>query len=328
MAKIKLADIIEPSVFTEYTTRRSTELSRLFGSGLVSTDEELNARAAEGGRTINMPYWNDLDGESEELSDSTALTPAKMDTGQDVAVKHYRGKSWAANRLAKHVSGSPDPMRVIGDRVAEWWARDMQRVTLLPSLKGIFATTLADTHVLDIAIADGANAADANLIGSDAIIDAGGLLGDHWDRITAMAMHSVPFRRLQKLNLIETVHLEDQRITINLFLGKEVIVDDMMPVVAGGTSGYLYTTYLFGVGAVGFGEADIGDEGTETDRDSLANDDVLISRRHFIMHPRGVAFTGSYTGDTPSKTDLETGANWTRRYDVKDIRVVKLVTNG
>lgn len=329
MAKLKLADIIEPSVFAPYSLQRTTELSRLYQSGLVAGSPEFDALASGEGRTFNMPYFEDLDGESEGLSQTDALTPAKMSTSQDIAVKHFRGKAWASNRLTKKVIGSPDPMRLVADLVAGFWTRDMQKSILLPSLTGVFTTALASSHVRDVAIEDGTAAAEANLIGSSQIIRSAGLLGDHWDEITAMAMHSVPFQRLQELNLIETVRLEDQGITVNRFLGREVIVDDGMPVAAGSTSGYKYTTYLFGAGAFALGNGMVDDdEAIEIDRDSLAGDDYLISRRHFILHPRGVAFTGSPAAETPTTAELQTGSNWAKRYDDKKIKIIKLVTNG
>ncbi len=329
MAKTMLADIIEPSVFTSYMLERSTELSRLQASGLVQTSEELDQLASGEGRTFNMPYWNDLDGDSEELSETAALTPGKIAASQDIAVKHFRGKAWASNELQKHISGAGDPLMVVADLVASFWARDMQRTILLPTLTGMFASALASSHVRDVSIEDGDAAGDANLIGSSNIIRSAGLLGDHWDMITSIAMHSVPFQRLQELNLIETVTLEDQTTVINRFLGREVIVDDGMPKAAGSTSGFKYTTYLFGGGAIGLGNSTLdANEAVETARDSLAGDDILINRRHFILHPRGVAWTGTYAGKTPTSAELATGSNWTKKYEDKRIKVLKLVTNG
>ncbi|WP_457814147.1 hypothetical protein U8C43_23815 [Sinorhizobium meliloti] len=52
-------------------------------------------------------------------------------------------------------------------------------------------------------------------------------------------------------------------------------------------------------------------------------------RRHWVMHPRGVAFSGtpaSAAGVTDA--ELATGANWTRAYDPKLVRMVAVVTNG
>lgn len=326
--KTKIADIIEPSIFAPYVIERTAELSRFVQSGIISTDPQIDALASGAGSIFNMPFWSDLTGESEELSDSTSLTPDKITAEQDKAVKHFRGKAWAANDLAKYLAGA-DPMAAIGDLVAAWWARDMQKTILLNTLSGMFSTALASTHVLNIASETGNSATEANLIGSDAVIDTAGLLGDQWDSIVAMAMHSKPFQRLQKMGLIETEQLQDQNISINRFLGREVIVDDGMPKVAGSTNGYKYTTYMFAKGAVALGNGGpASDEAVETDRDKLAGDDILINRNHFILHPRGVAFTGSIAGATPTKTELATGSNWTKKYEDKNIRVLKLVTNG
>ena len=130
-----------------------------------------------------------------------------------------------------------------------------------------------------------------------------------------------------KLKLIDFISLQNQDLQVPFFLGREVIVDDGIPVV--GTGEYQREQiFLFGRGAFGLGNATIPlEEAFETDRDSLAGDDILISRRHFILHPRGVAFTGTYTGQTPSETDLATPANWEKVYTDKNVRIVRLLVN-
>ena len=54
--------------------------------------------------------------------------------------------------------------------------------------------------------------------------------------------------------------------------------------------------------------------------------DYLINRQHFLLHPRGVAWTDAVvTQDTPmnpSNEDLANGANWTRVYEAKNVRIV------
>lgn len=328
MASVKLADIIEPEVFANYSREKATERSRLVQSGIVRTDPVLNDIASGPGTSYTLPFWPSLTGESEEQTDKDPSTPDKIQAAKDIAVKHFRIKSWAANDLAAAAAGA-DPMRAIADQTTDFWNRDMQKTILLPSLIGIFASALAETHVHDIADEDGASAPDTKLIGSQAILDALGKLGDHWDEITALTMHSAPFRRLQSLGLIETERLQDQSIVINRFWGREVLVDDGMPAIAGSSSGHKYTTYLYGDGAVGFGDGGPEpDQFVETDRDKLASEDILITRRHFILHPRGVAFTGALAKNTPTKVELATGANWTKKWEPKNIKIIKLVTNG
>jgi len=311
MAKTQISDVIVPIEFSPYVVERTNELSRLVQSGLVARAAEFDTLASGGGTTFPMPFWRDLTGSSEELSDAGALTPAKIQAAQDQARKHFRGKAWASNDLAGYLSGD-DPMRQIGDLVASFWMRDMQRTILIPSLQGVFAAALAGTHIWDISAA-APPFVDANLIGTDSVIEAAGRLGDAWEKIVAMTMHSVPFRRLQKLNLIEFVPLADQNIMVPRFLGREVIVDDGMPVAAAG-AGFQYTTYLFGAGAIALGEGGPdAEEATETDRDILAGDDVMTTRRHFIMHPRGIAYTGTPAGVSPTAAELANGANWALR---------------
>ena len=62
----------------------------------------------------------------------------------------------------------------------------------------------------------------------------------------------------------------------------------------------------------------------ETARDALAGDDILIHRRHFILHPRGVAFKNKQvSGATPSNTELADYQNWKRVYESKNVRIVQ-----
>lgn len=325
----RISDIIEPVTFTEYMIRRTSELSRLVQSGLMQRSGEFDTLASGAGRSFTMPFWSDLTGTSEELADDAALTVSKIAAASDVATKHLRGKAWGVNDLSKYTSGS-DPAMAIGDLMAAFWERDMQKTILIPTLKGVFATALASTHVLDKTVSDNlqASVTDTNLIGTSNFIAAAGLLGDAWQQITAICIHSVPFQRLQTLDLIETEHLQDQNIDVSRFLGREVIVDDGMPTTAI-TGGFEYTTYLFGPGAIALGEGGPDpEEAIEYDRDILAGDNIITSRRHFIMHPRGVAWVGTSAGDSPTAAELAVGTNWSRRYEVKQVPMVALMTNG
>jgi len=109
MATTQIADVIVPEVFNPYVVQRTAELSALRRSGIAQGSPELNRLASAGGKLINMPFWNDLSGADEVLSDAAALTPAKITAGQDIAVLLMRGKAWSVNDLATALSGD-DPM--------------------------------------------------------------------------------------------------------------------------------------------------------------------------------------------------------------------------
>lgn len=309
----KIADIIVPEVFNPYVIQRSMELSALVQSGIISNDAALDALATSGGKLINMPYWNDLTGDDENLSDTSALTPGKITAGQDVAVLLMRGKAWQTNDLAKALSGD-DPMRAIADLVAGFWARKRQ-TALLNILAGVFGSATMAGNVHDISAASG-----ADTFTGERFIDACQKLGDAKDQLSGVVMHSAVQASLAKQNLISVLKDSEGAPTVPTYMGKRVIVDDGCPVATG-----VYTTYIFGQGAIGLGNG-AAPVPTETDRDSLAGDDILVNRQHFILHPRGVKFTASsVAGAAPTNAELATAANWTRVYDNKAIRIVKFV---
>lgn len=314
-AGTKIADVIVPEVFNPYVISRTTELSALYQSGIISHNPELDKLASSGGILINMPFWEDLNGDDEILDDNKALTPDKITAGKDIARLHARGKAWGVNDLAKALSGD-DPMKAIGDLVADYWARRWQ-VMLLSTLKGVFASDTMKSNVHDIS-----GEATNNTFAGETFIDALHKLGDAENKLTAVAVHSMTYAAMRKLNLIEFIPDSNGVVNIPTYMGKRVIVDDGMPF---DTVTKTATTYIFGQGAIGYGEG-AAPVPTETDRDSLAGEDYLINRRHFILHPRGVKWNEiDVAGKFPTNAEIATATNWTRVYDPKHIRIVKFV---
>lgn len=318
MPATRIADVIVPEVFNNYVIEKTAELSALVQSGIVVNDAAFDKLASSGGRLINMPFWQDLTGADEVLSDQNPLQVNNIDAGQDIAVLLMRGKAWGVNDLARALSGD-DPMRAIGDLVAAYWARREQAI-LLAILDGIFAVANMAGNVLDIS---GAVAPAVSDITGATFVDALQLLGDSKDKLTGVMMHSATEASLMKQGLItqELESFNGKDIRVKRFQGKQVIVDDGCP-VANGTD---YTTYLFGQGAFakGNGGAPVP---TETDRDSLQGDDILINRQHFILHPRGVAFQdAAVAGSSPTNLELANALNWSRVYENKNIRIAKFV---
>ena len=306
MPKTTVADVIVPEVFNPYVVQQTAELSALYQSGIVATSDELNSLAASGGRLINMPFWNDLDGDDEVLSDIAALDVERITSGQDIAALLMRGKAWSVNDLAKALSGD-DPMATIGQMVAGYWARRMQ-ATLLSTLTGVFAAPSMAANVYDT----------DDRISADNTILAIQCLGDAKSKLTGFMMHSAVEADLARQDLIDFTKDSTGSIEIPTYLGKRVIVDDGCPVADG-----VYTTYIFGQGAIGYGEGG-APVPTETTRDALSGDDILINRRHFLLHPRGVRWLDqAVAGRSPTNAELANPANWLRVYEPKNVRIVK-----
>ncbi|EON72247.1 major capsid protein [Lysinibacillus sphaericus] len=318
----RIADVIVPEVFNPYTVQHTNELSALYQSGIVAPVAELKNSLGKGNRYFNMPFWNDLGGDDESLEDTSgwALTPDKITSNQDMATQLFRGKAWSATDLSRTLSGD-DPMKAIGDLVAGYWNRRMQ-AALISTLKGSF-TTITDTHVNDISGGTG----DAAKISGPSIVDTMSKLGDAHEVLTGLVMHSVPYFNLVKQGLLEDVRDANGNVLYKAYLGKRIIIDDGVPTeTSDGVT--KYTTYLFGAGAIGYAEGS-PEVPTETDRDKLAGEDILINRKHFVLHPRGIKFTNATVAKTaPTNAELELAANWGKVYEDKDIRMVALITLG
>ncbi|QGF21709.1 major capsid protein [Bacillus phage vB_BcM_Sam46] len=322
MAIVRLGDVIQPTVFTAYTQQKTLEKSALVQSGIVEHNAEFDTLASGPNTLVDMPYWTDLTGDSEVMSDDGFLTPGKIGTAQDTAKKHGRGRAWGANGLSALLSGD-DPMGAIGDRVADYWVREDQKL-LLATLKGVFADDKMSGHIHDIST----ETADGALLSGATFVDSTQLLGDAKDILTGVMMHSAIEAYLVKRQLIEykdTVNELNQTIKVPYFMGKRVIVDDAMPFTPADLIGEMY---LFGQGAIAKGNGTHPNIiQTEVDRDPLASsgEDILVTRRVFMLHPRGIKWTNSVVAKAPFPTNAEIadGANWERVYDPKAIRIVK-----
>jgi hypothetical protein len=311
MAKTLISDILKPDVWAEYGVVRTKELSAFMQSGIVSALPG-GVSLPNGGGTVNVPFFNDLTGDADNLSDSTPLTVNNITAGKQVAVVIGKGKAWSVNDLAGVLAGA-DPFKAVMDLIAGFWARNQQR-ELIATLNGYFAAASMAGNVSDISGGAGALA----VISASTTIDAAYKLGDAADQIAAFAMHSATVAKLAKDNVIIYDKPADNTIGVPYYLGKRVIVDDGLPV-----SGGVYTSYLFAPGTVGYEEGMIGADDIETDRDILAGDSVAAMRRRFILHPAGAKWVGTAAGAFPTRTELQVGTNWQGVYPAKNVGIVQ-----
>jgi hypothetical protein len=339
MAAVKVADVIVPSVFTPYTQQLTTERARLVQSGVLVPSPILNTLLAGGGKTFDVPSFQDLDASdstgaenvsTDDIADllnatttlpspRTDAVPLKLSTSMEVAVRLTRNQSWSAMGLARELAGA-DPMASISDRVAYYWTRRLQKI-FIAVWKGVIADNLiapagSDTHVQYDLINDisGAGFTDGvTNFSAEAFLDAAVTMGDNQDELRACMVHSIVYNRMQKNNLIDFIPDARGETLIPTFLGREVIVDDGCP-----KNSNVYDTWLFGMAAAQLGEAP-ADVPTVLTRLALAGNgggqEILTTRRIYTVHPTGHAYVQSTIPDGgPTNTNLLTAANWSRRY--------------
>lgn len=326
MAVTTITDMqIVPEKFSQYVIDRTTEKSAMVNSGIATPDATVAALingTPEGGRFIQLPMWNPLDGE-EDVFGEADVSIGGITTKEARATLLMRQRAWGATDLS-HVLGGADPMAAIADLIADWRNIREQKV-YLSILKAILDPTsgaLKD-HVNDVSGKTG----DAAIINVENTLDTKQALGDAAGILGMVFMHSATYTQLQKNQQIITEYDATLQISIQTYLGYRVIVDDGMPVTEAG----VYSTYFLGAGAfIRQDGTPAGFIGTETDRDKIGAKNYLINRWCQIIHPRGLSWVsnGTYTTTTnyyPANVDLEKPANWELVVDHKKVPIAALI---
>ena len=337
MAVTKITDVIVPEIFTPYVQNLTEEKIAFSLGGAVVRNPVIDDLLAGGGLTFNVPNWKDLANDEENTvsdDDATLATPKKTGTFQEVAVRLSRHQAWSSMDLAAVLAGS-DPMESIANRVAYYWARRAQ-AAMIATLKGVFADNAAapsgSEHVQDdltVDIKGASYTAGVTDFNAESFIDACTTLGDSAEDVTAVAVHSIVYSRMQKNNLIDFIPDASGQIMIPTYLGRRVIVDDGMP-----ASGGVYESWLFGTGVVQLG---VGSPAvpTEIEREASAGNgggqDILHNRVMWCLHPTGHAYVGTAPNGGPTNAattnNLADAGSWARRApERKQIKLARLIT--
>jgi hypothetical protein len=339
-----IADIFIPSVYGTIQPNDSPERTAFASSGVAVTNEVLQSAAQSGAKLVDVPIWQDLDPSVEpnySNDTDTNATPGKVTANDWKARNAFMNKGYGAadltTELAKSTPGQGDPMTRIRNRFGTYWARQFQ-YRIIAACSGILAkdiATYSSDMLFDIAIETGLTATAANKISADAVIAAVFTLGDMFEVLRAIAMHSVVYRNLVSQQLIDFIPDASGSLTIPTYLGKRLIVDDGMTVVAGATNGFKYTTILFGAGAIGYGEG-APKVPFEVDRIAAGGNggglENIWERKTWMIHPAGWHWTDTTITGIQSATlaDLRLAANWLRPTGIvrKSIPMAFLRTNG
>ena len=330
----KRSDIIVPEIFTPYVLEQTTQRDAFLASGVVQPLAELNA--TDGGDFVNVPFWKaNLSGDFEVLTDSTSLTPGKIQADKQIGVILHRGKAWESRDLAALAAGA-DPMAAIGQKVGAYIANQRQK-DLLACLDGVFGSLTAN---------DSNSALFANCIDSESgdsptglspkhVAKAKSILGDAGDQLSVVCMHSKVYYDLVERKLVDYVVAGDTNAgatasggsyagafaggnTVPTYCGLRVVVSDDVS-TAGSGSTTEYATYFFTPGAIASGEQ--AGMTMETDRDILAKSNAMAVDLHYTYHPVGTKW--AVTTTNPNRTVLGTVANWSKVYETKNIGIVR-----
>ena len=338
MAQTTLSDVFVPEVFGSYVNNNSPEKSAFVASGAVVANSMLDMYAAGPGFITTLPFWNDLDSSVEPNYSNDVFTdvaqPQKITAGEQVARNADLNEGFSSMDLVAAIAGS-DPNKRIAERVDAYWMKQFQRRSLAVAI-GVYNDNVAANGkdmVVDITSQIAGTITDNNRFSSAAFIDASFTLGDSFDSLAAIALHSMVARKMVVNNEIEFVPDSDGKLTIPTYKGKRVIIDDGMPSFGTGVD-RKYLSILFGQGAIGYGKASakVPEEmEREAARGNGGGVETLWTRRRWMIHPFGYKFlsqTITGPGLSPTWADLALASNWERVLDRKQVPMAFLLTNG
>lgn len=343
----RLANIIDVEVFNDIPAVDIPEKTAFFTSGVAVRDAALDQLANAPGKTAEMHFWKDLDPTTEQnySNDNPAdlAVPLLIEQGEMIARKAFMNQGWSESDLAAELASGGNAMRRIRARIDTYWMRRWQR-RVIATATGLFLNNVADNSsdmVHDISIQDGAVATDSNKFSRSAMVAGAFTMGDGFEGIGTIVVHSVVAQRM--IDNDDIVYVPDSagNLTIPTYLGRRVVIDDGSPVIAGTTSGFRYVSTLFGSAVIGYGEG-TPEVPTEVDRNAAGGNgggvETLWSRKTMLIHPLGHTFTSNTVsgpaspknpaGISPTDSDLRLAANWNRTHNRKLIPLAFVVTNG
>ncbi len=337
MANVMLSDVIIPDVYLSYGADDNPEKSEYAKAGVAVRTPRIQEAANADGLIAHMPFWLDLDPTVEPNYDTDNVNdvavPNKIGSGDIMTRKAFMNQGYSAADLVNEIIGS-NPMQRIRARFGAYWLRQFNR-RLLAISSGILADNIANhgaDMVNNVAIADGVHATSANVFNRGVFTTAAFTMGDRFEDMTAMIVHSIIYKRMIDNDDIAFIQPSQGEMAVPTFLGRRVIVDDSMPVVAGGVSGYIYTSILFGRGVIGYAEGMPKVPVEIYRRPDQANGggmETLWERKQWLIHPLGYKWNeASLSGQSPTFADLRNPVNWTRQIERKNIPIAFIVTNG
>lgn len=329
------SDLIIPEVFSPYVIEESTRSDAFLQSGVVQPMAELNTSGDGSGDFVSVPFYKaNLSGDFEVLTDSTSLTPGKIEADRQIGVLLRRGRAFEARDLAALASGS-DPIGAIGQKMARYVNHQKQK-DLVSCLSGVFGSlnnNSSSSAFFGLSLDSESGDSPTSLAPSH-VARAKNLLGDQGDKLAAVVMHSATYYELVERRAVDFVAAGDTAAgatasggslvgafgnpTVPVFMGMRVVVSDDVQTTGSGASTE-YAVYFMTQGAVGGSE--VTALRTETDRDILSLSDALAISLGYCYHPIGAKW--GVTTVNPTRAQLETVGNWSQVYETKNIGIVR-----
>lgn len=338
MGRITIEDVWVPDVYASYGDVNSLENTAFLQSGIMASNA-LFDELADTGRTVEMPFWNDLDHSYEPNysndNPSDLADIEGIDMGEMYARVAFLNNGWGSADLVTELTGV-EPLRKIKEKTGRYWQYQLQhRVVAMSS--GLYNHNIkfnGGDMVADISAADGTVPTAANKWSLENFIDGIMQKGDRARMPAAIICHSVIYATMLKDDIVETREKSTGRLLFATYKeATRIITDDGVPTIGSGVN-RKFVTFLFDESVLGFGRGSPKHPTSVSRVEEAANGggiETIWERRTWMIHPFGYSWLNKRVtgpGKSPTWKDLEFADNWDRILDRRSIGLTFIVTNG
>lgn len=328
----------DEEVFTDMMHEADYWSNPILASGIVRQDASIMEAIGAKGSVATLPIYTPInihdDGMAVLNNDgNTDNVPVTIAGNKQTCMLIQRMKAFKAQDFTKELTGA-DPMSLIKSKIQNYYTQ-VWEAELMNIAQAALAVAALSDHVTDLSIATG-TVGEANLINETTILDAEqAALGDMAGGLGLAVMHSKVYTAFRKLGLVEyekyvtggAIRQDIQLPTIN---GKRVLVTDYYTVDTSGTLP-VFKTYLFGEGA--FLSADknnyLNQYTTNYDPEKTAGVDMFYTKQGKVLHPNGLSLAvDNIAADSPTFAELGTAANYSLKFNHKNVKMGLILSNG
>ena len=328
----------DPDVFTDYIQEADPVHTSIINSGVLRVAPEISAVLTDKNNVFTVPNYTPLTGEAKNYDGETDNTPVEVAAAQQTGMAFRRMAAWKDQDFTRELTGA-DPLGDVARKVAYYQQKNNQK-DLLSIIDGVLSVDAMSSHVKDITASKGSGSTATptaeNRLSADTFLDAAQeALGDNFDDLTMVAMHSRVYTNLLKLQLVNNIATTpdaySRGVQFGLLLNKYLVMVDDSLTTGTKDSVATYTTYLLGEGSIATARNVRIDRPNYVDYDPESNGGVnkLYTKWGMAMHPLGMSLAVSKIAkNSPTRVELGAKANWTKVWDAKNIKLAKIVSNG
>lgn len=329
----------DEEVFTDMMQESDFWKNEILASGIVQNDASIMSAIGSEGNVATIPMYKPLNIFDEGMGalnndGLTNNTPVEISGDKQTCMLIQRMKAFKAKDFTAELTGA-NPLDNIKSKIQNYYTQVWENELMNIAQAVLGVTALAD-HVTDLSVTEG-TVADKNMIDATTLIDAEqAALGDMAGGLGLIVMNSKIYAAYKKLGLIEfdkyTIgNVIQQEVTLPRIGGKLVKVTDYYTVDTSVSGFPVYKTYLFGEGA--FKSCDKNNYKnqytTKYDPETAAGTDMFYTKQGKVLHPNGLSLAvDNISKESPTFAELGNKANWSLKFNPKNVKMGVIKSNG